>query len=84
MTEGRIVAAGALADRGRLADAIREMEKGWTPPPRPKEHHLRRAYVLADLYESAGETPRARATFQWILTNDPDFADVDRRLLAMN
>lgn len=83
VTEGRIVAAGALADRGRLSDAIRELEKGWKAPSRPKEHHLRRAYVLADLYERAGEIPRARATFGWIRDHAPDFVDVQRRLADM-
>ena len=29
VTEARIVAAGSLADRGRLADAVRVLERGW-------------------------------------------------------
>jgi tetratricopeptide (TPR) repeat protein len=83
VTEGRIVAAGALADRGRLADAVRLLEKGWKAPKRPAEHHLRRAYVLADLYEQAGDLPRARATFSWVAGHDPGLADVVDRLAAL-
>jgi tetratricopeptide (TPR) repeat protein len=80
VTEGRIVTAGALADRDRVVDAIRLLQTGWTFPKRPKPHHLRRAYALADLYERAGEVPRARDLFQRIRTADPDFADVADRL----
>ena len=79
VTEGRIVAAGSLADRGRLADAIRVLERGWKAPRRPSLRHLRRAYALADLYERAGELPRARALFGWIANSDPEFVDVVRR-----
>lgn len=79
VTEGRIVAAGSLADRGRLGDAVRTLERGWRPPRRPAGHHLRRAYALADLYERAGELPRARALFGWIAAADPHFVDAASR-----
>jgi tetratricopeptide (TPR) repeat protein len=80
VNEGRIVMAGSLADRDRVVDAIRLLQTGWSFPKRPKPHHLRRAYTLADLYERAGELPRARDLFQRIVTVDPDFADVRDRL----
>ena len=80
VTEGRIVMAGSLADRDRVVDAIRLLQAGWSFPKRPRPHHLRRAYTLADLYERAGEVPRARDLFQRIRTADPDFADVGDRL----
>jgi len=80
VAEGRIVTAGALADQGRLRDAIRLLEKGWRVPKRPATHHLRRAYALADLYERASDVPRARGLFAWIAQVAPDFADVDQRL----
>lgn len=83
VTEGRIVAAGSLADRGRLADAVRLLERGWRVPKRPATHHLRRAYALADLYERAGDVPRARATFQWVAAHDGEFTDVADRLAAL-
>ena len=84
VTEGRLVAAGALADQERLADAIRVLEKGWKFPKDAKEYHLRRAYSLADLYERAGDVPRARRTFEWIATRDRDFADVVERVTALS
>lgn len=83
VTEGRIVAAGALADRGRLADAVRELERGWKPPKKPKEHHLRRAYALSDLYERVGDIPRGRALMGWVAAHDPDFADAAERARSM-
>ena len=84
VTEGRIVAAGALADQGRVADAIRTMEKGWKLPKRPREHHLRRAYVLADLYDRAGETVKARSLFGWLDGVTDDYFDVAERRAALD
>jgi tetratricopeptide (TPR) repeat protein len=84
VTEGRIVAAGALADQDRLADAIRTLSDGWRFPKRPQEHHLRRAYALADLYERAGDVPRARELFRRVATADPGFGDVARRIRALD
>ena len=84
VTEGRVVAAGALADQGRLAEAVQLLERGWKVPSRPRDHHLRRAYALADLYERSGATPRARKLFTWINRHSHDFADVDERLRALS
>ncbi len=78
--EGRIVMAGALADQGEVRAAVKLLEKGWKRPPRPRDHHLRRAYALADLYERSGDLPRARALFDWVVSTDPDFVDAERRL----
>jgi tetratricopeptide (TPR) repeat protein len=82
VAEGRIVAAGSLADRGRLGDAIRLLESA-PKTKKPKEHHLRTAYALADLRERAGDVTRSRELFAWIVGVDPDFADADRRLAAL-
>ena len=79
VTEGRIVRAGAEADRGDLDGAIRILEKGWKAPGRPREHHLRRAYALADLYQRAGRLPRSRALFDWIAGASPGYLDVEQR-----
>lgn len=79
MVEGRIVTAGARADQGDVRGAIDLLEQGWKAPKRPKEHHLRRAYALADLYERGEEVARARQLFEWIDRHDPDFADASRR-----
>jgi tetratricopeptide (TPR) repeat protein len=83
VTEGRIVAAGALADRGELPAAIALLAQGFKVPKRPQEHHLRRAYALADLYERAGEVPRARELFGRVRAAEPGFADVGDRLKAL-
>ena len=42
VTEGRIVAAGALADQGRPAEAVALLADGWRTPRNPGEFHLRR------------------------------------------
>ncbi|MCU1451688.1 MAG: hypothetical protein JWP02_3858 [Acidimicrobiales bacterium] len=83
VTEGRIVAAGSLADRGRIAEAIRLLEKGPVRVKKPKTHHLRLWYALADLYERAGDNPRARDLFARVTQAEPDFADAAERLAAL-
>lgn len=79
MTEGRIVLSGAIADRGDLAGAVRTLEKGWKPPKSPQEHHLRRAYALADLFERSGAVPRARKLFDWVEAQAPGYGDAGLR-----
>ncbi|HEX6311930.1 MAG TPA: tetratricopeptide repeat protein [Acidimicrobiia bacterium] len=82
-TEGRIVAAGALADRGRVGDALRLLGRRATKVGRPREYHLRLWYALADLEERAGNLPRARALFDRVRAHDAGFADVAERLAAL-
>jgi len=85
VTEGRLVLAGARADRGELEQAIKTLEHGWRRlPERPREHHLRRAYALADLYERAGRAPRARELFGWVKCHDSQLADVAQRVQALS
>lgn len=83
VAEGRIVAAGALADQGRLEEALKLLEPGVKPTRKAKPHHLRVAYALADLYERAGDAPRARELFQRVATSDPEFVDVQSRIQAL-
>lgn len=83
VTEGRIVAAGALADQGDAAGAVRLLAHGFTFPKKPREHHLRRAYALADAHERTGDVVRARELFERIASVDPDFADARRRARAL-
>ena len=83
VTEGRIVMAGSLADRNDFARAISLLEQSFNFPKRPMPHHLRRAYVLADLYERSGDLPKARTMFGRIQNVDPDFADVRLRVRAL-
>lgn len=79
VAEGRIVAAGSLADQGDLAGAIALLGKGFKLPKRPQEHHLRRAYALADLYERSGDVPQARSLFSQIARAEPDYLDAADR-----
>ena len=83
VTEGRIVVAGALADQGQLGDAIAFLSRSVRPVRRAKEHQLRATYALGDLYERAGDLPRARELFQRVAERDPTFVDVDIRLRAL-
>jgi tetratricopeptide (TPR) repeat protein len=83
VTEGRIVAAGALADQGRLREAIALLDKRGGDLRHAQEHHLRLWYALADLTERAGDLPRARALFEQVRRHDPGFADVAERLAAL-
>lgn len=83
VAEGRIVAAGARADRGDLAGAIALLERAARRVNRPQDHHVRQWYVLADLYERAGDIPRARELFARIDATDPGAFDVRQRLRAL-
>lgn len=83
VTEGRIVLAGSLADRGRLRDAIATLERRERDVKRVQEHHLRVWYALADLSERAGDIPRARQLFLRIRKHEAGFADVAERLAAL-
>ena len=80
LAEGRIVAAGALADQGELQSAVRMMTHGTSDPHKVQEHHLREWYVLADLYDRAGDVASARRLFVKIQSSDAKFADVADRL----
>jgi len=83
VTEGRIVLAGSLADRGRLRDAIAQLDRKAGDVRNPREHHLRLWYSLADLEERAGNLARARELFGRVRRHEPDFADVAERAAAL-
>jgi hypothetical protein len=83
MSEGRIVAAGALADRGELKAAIKLMMAGEKPPKKVRPHHLRQWYVIADLHDRAGDSITASRWFREIAAHDANFADVRDRLRAL-
>jgi tetratricopeptide (TPR) repeat protein len=80
VAEGRIVAAGALADQGRLDEALALLAPAVKATRKAKPHHLRIAYALADLYERAGDLPRARELFERVAGVDPEFVDVQSRI----
>jgi hypothetical protein len=83
VTEGRIVVAGAKADRGDLPGAISTLARKAKDVKRPREYHLRLWYALADLEERAGNLVRARELFRRIRRHDPEFADVGVRVRAV-
>jgi tetratricopeptide (TPR) repeat protein len=83
VTEGRIVLAGSLADRGRIKEAVTLLERRAGDVKNVKEHHLRLWYALADLQERAGNLPGARVLFERISRDDPTFADVAERLSGL-
>ncbi len=82
-SEGRLVLAGSLADQGLIPEAIRLLEPHAKALRHPAERHLRTWYALADLYERAGELPRARALFAQVASQDPSLGDSKRRSDAL-
>ena len=64
LAEGRIVAAASLADGGDLSGAIAMLATAGASKAlrNPSARHIRQWYLLADLYERAGDVPRARST----------------------
>lgn len=87
MAEGRIVAAGALADQGDLPGALAVMKKAMELPEASRrkvhEHHLRQWYVVADLFDRMGDVVSARRWFRLVAGHDADFADVTDRLRSL-
>jgi tetratricopeptide (TPR) repeat protein len=83
VAEGRIVAAGAKADRGDLQGAIALLEKAKLDLKRPRDHTMRLLYALADLYERVGDMPRARDLFGRIAERDREFFDAADRARAL-
>jgi tetratricopeptide (TPR) repeat protein len=85
LAEARLVAAGTLADRGDLAGAISLLAAAGAGRTlrNPSVRHLRQWYSLGDLYERAGDLPRAREIFERVWRAEPDAYDVADRLAAL-
>jgi tetratricopeptide (TPR) repeat protein len=83
LVEGRLVVAGMMADRGDLEGAIALLGPGGKSLRHPDICHLRQWYVLGDLYERAGELPRARELFTRVASFSPDLFDTEDRLAAL-
>lgn len=85
LAEARMVAAGSLSDRGKLPDAIEMLLSAGAARAlrNPSDRHLRQWYALADLYERAGDLPRARELFQRVARVDSEAYDVLDRLDAL-
>ena len=80
MAEGRIVAAGALADQGDIGGALKLLLRVADAPKRVREYHLKQWYVIADLYDRSGDVVKARNFFKRVAAVDPRYADVSDRL----
>lgn len=84
LVEGRLVAAGSLADQGRYRDAIALIAPTASKTlRRPQPQHVRQWYALADLYERAGDVPRARQMFERVVAADSEVADAPERLAQL-
>jgi tetratricopeptide (TPR) repeat protein len=85
LAEARIVAAGSLADRGDLDGAVSLLLSAGAAKAlrNPADRHLRQWYALGDLYERAGDLPRARELFLRTWKADPEAYDVGDRLQAL-
>jgi tetratricopeptide (TPR) repeat protein len=77
--EGTIVAAGALADMGRLDEAIARLESVPLRPKIAEPHHLRAWYALADLLERNARFTQAREWFEAVAGADPEITDAPER-----
>ena len=84
VAEGRIVHSQSLAERGEIGEALKLLRKRVKPLAKPKLHHLRLWYCLADLEERAGNILVARQWFNRISKASPDFADVAYRLKQLS
>ena len=85
LAEGRIVAAASLAETGDLNGAISMLASAGASKAlrNPSSRHVRQWYLLADLYERAGDVPRAREFFERVQRVDPEAYDVTERLRAL-
>jgi len=81
--EALVVHAGALSDLGRYDEAVRVLERGPLRPDVASFEHLRLWYALADALEGAGRRHDARAWWDAIYADDPEFFDVARRRLGV-
>lgn len=77
--EGAIVAAGTLADEGRIDEAIARLERLELQPAVAAEHHLRAWYLLGHLLEAKGRFTQARTWFESVAAMDPDATDAPAR-----
>jgi tetratricopeptide (TPR) repeat protein len=81
--EAQIVGAGALADLGRVGDAIARLERLDLEPGTVREHHLRAWYALAGLLEQRGRFTQARRLFEAVAATDPELSDAAERVARL-
>jgi tetratricopeptide (TPR) repeat protein len=85
LAEGRMVLASDLADQRKLNAAVEVLASAGAARNlrHPSDRHLRQWYVLADLYERAGDAAHARELFGRVAASDPDLADAADRYASL-
>jgi tetratricopeptide (TPR) repeat protein len=85
LVEGRVVLASDLADQRKLGAAVEVLASAGAARNlrHPSERHIRQWYVLADLYERAGDVPHARELFGRVAAADPELADAAERFATL-
>lgn len=82
--EAVIVAASALADQGRFAEALAFLARAKTREDVAEGYTLRLWYVKGDILERAGRRQEAAEEFRRILRHDPSAYDAAERLAAIS
>lgn len=81
--EAQIVGAGALADLGRLDEAVERLRRLDLKPRAAEAHHIRAWYALGDLLERTGRFTQAREWFEAVDSADPDATDASERIARL-
>ncbi|HET9672786.1 MAG TPA: tetratricopeptide repeat protein [Actinomycetota bacterium] len=82
--EAVIVAASALADQGRYAEALAYLGRARTREDVAEGYTLRLWYVKGDILERAGRPAEAAAEFRRIVRHDAAAFDAAERLAALS
>jgi len=85
LAEGRMVLASDLADQRKLNAAVEVLASSGAAKNlrHPSDRHVRQWYVLADLYERAGDAAHARELFGRVAAADPELADAADRYTTL-
>jgi tetratricopeptide (TPR) repeat protein len=81
--EAVIVAASALADQGRTAEALAFLRRATTKEDVSEPWTLRLWYVRGDILERAGRREEAAAEFRKVVRHDAGAFDAAERLAAL-
>jgi tetratricopeptide (TPR) repeat protein len=82
--EAVIVAASALADQGRFAEALAFLGRARTRDDVAEDYTLRLWYVKGDILERAGRRGEAATEFRKIMRHDAGAFDAAERLAAIS
>jgi tetratricopeptide (TPR) repeat protein len=82
--EAVIVAASALADQGRFAEALAFLSRAKTRADVAEDYTLRLWYVKGDILERAGRRSEAADEFRRVVRHDPAAFDAAERLAALS